>query len=778
MNTVATEQIYADSADLSTNVLESVRIEGHLRDLACELTVTQTFSNQSKRNIEAVYTFPLPHGAVLLDLVAKIGDRELRGSVLPKAKAEARYEKAVSEGDGAIMLERSNDGICTVNFGNLMPGERATLTYQYAYLLSWQQDNVKFRLPMTIAPRYGDPIAAGYQPHQVPATSVIAENRYSLKLNVEGVLAAAMYDCPSHRVSVQHKNGSTAVALNGDKAWMDRDFVLDMKLAGVDKASAQIARDIISNGNVALASFCPQFPGGQIESICAKIVIDCSGSMNGDSIEQAKAGLHRILDNLRESDTFNVVRFGSDHRAYFPDCVSAKGRSLRNARQEVDRLKADLGGTEMGSALDFTYELQDEGSRPQAILLITDGEIEGHRDVIRKAIKSGHRIFTVGVGSAVAEEFVRGIADKTGGACELASPNEGMAEAIYRQFLRMSQPRAVEAKIEWPETAAWQSPTEIGPVFGGDTLHVYAGLSTEATGNVKLVMKLEDGREVSQVVNLASSEKAWEALPRVATAARIEDLDKDRPALAEELSNQYQLVTKHTNYLILDIKAEDEKAEDLPALAKVTQMMAAGWGGTSSARVNAHVDSSTMVVFSSGRRQQADTLKSSGLSDIDLPAFLRKQVDDEAPQRPVKFRMSRVSEKLKEYLLGAEEESQNENKDPAEELRQMIRRVMSSSQQWFDVYIAEIYRELPADLRTAINRLTREESWPEISIAAAIMLAMMEELSMVSEMNSFSATLEAASDPALLRYIRQGLKANSAGIRWNNRFDMLPSVTA
>jgi Ca-activated chloride channel family protein len=117
---------------LVQQILESVHIEGHLRDLACELTVKQDFINPSDTPIEAVYTFPLPYGAVLLDLTAKIGQRTLRGAVFAKQQAERRYEEAITEGDGAIMLEQSDDGICTVNLGNLMPGERATLTYQSA----------------------------------------------------------------------------------------------------------------------------------------------------------------------------------------------------------------------------------------------------------------------------------------------------------------------------------------------------------------------------------------------------------------------------------------------------------------------------------------------------------------------------------------------------------------------------------------------------------------------------------------------------------------------
>ena len=65
-----------------SQVLESVAVKGHLQGLCLELEVTQTFVNSSKRNIEAIYTFPLPFGAVLLDLTVKIGEKILTGSVM------------------------------------------------------------------------------------------------------------------------------------------------------------------------------------------------------------------------------------------------------------------------------------------------------------------------------------------------------------------------------------------------------------------------------------------------------------------------------------------------------------------------------------------------------------------------------------------------------------------------------------------------------------------------------------------------------------------------
>ena len=66
---------------------------------------------------------------------------------------------------------------------------------------------------------------------------------------------------------------------------------------------------------------------------------------------------------------------------------------------------------------------------------MTDGEVSDWETVVDEAKKSGHRIFTVGVGSAVSEAFVRELAAGTGGVCELVSPREGMAYVVVGKDL-------------------------------------------------------------------------------------------------------------------------------------------------------------------------------------------------------------------------------------------------------------------------------------------------------------------------------------------------------
>ena len=80
-------------------VLQDVQIQADIYETLAKISTTHRYFNHGTANIEAVYTFPLPNGAVLLDMSLTIGDRSMTGQILPKKQAEDHYEDAVVEGD-------------------------------------------------------------------------------------------------------------------------------------------------------------------------------------------------------------------------------------------------------------------------------------------------------------------------------------------------------------------------------------------------------------------------------------------------------------------------------------------------------------------------------------------------------------------------------------------------------------------------------------------------------------------------------------------------------
>lgn len=610
--------------------LKGVKVRGRLHGLMAEMEVEQSYTNPHATNIEAVYTFPLPIGAVLLGLEVEIAGKKLSGSVVERKQAERDYEDAVTDGDSAVMLEEAGPGLYTASIGNLMAKESAVIRYRYGLLLSWLGSRLRFLVPTTIAPRYGDALAAGLQPHQVPVTSLEAEYPLDLAITVEGELASAAIASPSHPITMGCTDEGIVVRLSGHPV-LDRDFVLTLES---DKAQSSCVLVPDGEGQVALASLrLPPVKSVENKPIALKVVIDCSGSMGGTSIAQARKAALEILDRLKPEDSFNVTLFGSKYQHLFRSLVPASAKYITEAWNHLEKLDAKMGGTEMEEALEAVFSLSGpEGDA--TILLITDGEIHEHEKLVKRAKQSGHRIFVVGVGTAVAEGFLRSLADATDGACELVAPQEGMAERVLSQFYRMRQPKLDAPRIEWPAEPAWTTPLP-GTLFAGDTVHVFAGFDAPVAGPVRLLV---DGADEAAATIAVADETE---IPRIAAARRIES-STDTEGL--RLALLHQLLSRWTNYLVIAERAD--KAAELPELQQVPQMLAAGWGGTGSiAKANLSRTGNAIAqgfacmslsgVYQSGRsgarNAAVDAMTASGVDKYDVPCFLRKMPDEDIP---------------------------------------------------------------------------------------------------------------------------------------------------
>ena len=631
--------------------LLGVKLSGDLRGLMFEASIEQRFCNPGEKNVEVVYSFPLPWGAVLLGVDVVLGDKHLTGAVVEKKQAEARYEEAISEGNAAIMLEKNHDHSYSLNLGNLAAGEHCNVTLRYAQTLQFEQRGLRLLIPTVIAPRYGDAQEdGGLMPHQVPIHSLLAEHPFALELRLHGELAQARVASPSHPVGVAHGKAGTGAVLTvslARQASLDRDFVLVVdQLAHESMVVA--ARDSVAPGSVAiLASFCPRIAVQGSASTAVKILVDCSGSMAGDSIDAAKRALQAVVRQLGAGDRFSLSRFG--------DAVEHRSRGLWKttettqlaAQRWVGALQANLGGTEMEAALISTFALAHTVSSD--ILLVTDGEISAIDRTIESAKHSGHRLFIVGIGSSPAETHLRRLAEATVGACDFVAPGEAVEPAVLRMFARLRSPRLADLNIEWPVGVApeWVSPL-LPSVFDGDTVNVFALLGQFPAGQVRLLGKRTDDeapQEIGCAVFAGELESA-DTLARMAGAVRLGSIDTNAVTVtmpdAAALAVAYQLVTDQTNFLLVHERADGEKAIDMPELQKVPQMVPAGWGGTGTVRFSRSSavfagrvggNASDMQVMSvpavwRTSRTLPSSLQSGAMDDFEVPAFLRRQADD------------------------------------------------------------------------------------------------------------------------------------------------------
>jgi Ca-activated chloride channel family protein len=558
-------------------VLESTRYDCSIRGLLVEVVVTQSYRNPTRKPIEAVFNLAAPTDATFLGLRVRLDGQEHIGVVQPKADASARYEQAIGDGDGAVLLENPEPGQYVVNVGNLKPGTDARVVLRYALWLSPTGDEVRLRLPTVLAPRYGTPLVA---PHQQHATDLAARHAFDFHAIVEGPLAQASIACPSHRMHIRQGHGGIGIDCTG--AEMDRDVVLVFEGTEIGSA-AHVAADGEQTVVVASVRLPPSARPPRPADIL--FLIDASGSMAGDSINQAAAALAEIAGVMPHHDRFQVLLFGSSLLPLHHAWCGAHEEGRQQLRKIANRLHANLGGTELVPALEECLrrfeppcdrrEAEAESAREKVLFIVSDGQVNDVRleDVACRMRAAGVRVFAVAVGAAPVRHTFEPLCDTTGGAIEEAFPGEGMAAKVVRHFRRLGSPRWSVAGIDWAAPTDWQVLPDGG--HAGDTLRISAGMSLRQAIPPRVRLRDAEGHEATLLPAL--TDIPGDVLPRMAGRERwsVESSATGRLALAM----RHGLLTPETACIVVSERDASARTDGEPQLVAVPQALPAGWGG-------------------------------------------------------------------------------------------------------------------------------------------------------------------------------------------------------
>jgi hypothetical protein len=121
-------------------------------------------------------------------------------------------------------------------------------------------------------------------------------------------------------------------------------------------------------------------PIGPVGSVAQVIMIDCSTSMAGAKLEQAKRATQVAIDTLRDGVEFAIVAGNHQGRLVYPESgglAAASNATRAQARRALRKLAA-IGGTAIGTWLDLTRELLvGHPAQIRHAILLTDGKNEG-----------------------------------------------------------------------------------------------------------------------------------------------------------------------------------------------------------------------------------------------------------------------------------------------------------------------------------------------------------------------------------------------------------------
>lgn len=362
------------------------------------------------------------------------------------------------------------------------------------------------------------------------------------------------------------------VKLAGE-GWLDRDFVLTVR-GGAGGSHAVCVPD--GEGWMALASFCPRIPPAAMSAIALKILVDCSGSMEGMSMREVKKGLKEVVRLLGEGDRVSYSRFGTRVAHLFDKPKPCGRQVLEQVEQAIADTRADMGGTELEQALASTFALKDRKRAPaeERVLLLTDGDIWEVEKTVATAREAGQRVFVIGVGAAPAHSLLEDLAEQTGGACAFVTPDEEMAEAVVRMFQRMRNGVAEDIRLVWPQKPAWSSPAPTS-IYDGETVHGAAFFKEKPAAGPMLEWRPEGhAREHLDIETVEMDDNR--DLARLGGMWRFKTA-KSRAA-KRRLALRYELVSELTSLVLVARREDGEKLHGLPFVQQVPQMAAYGHG--------------------------------------------------------------------------------------------------------------------------------------------------------------------------------------------------------
>lgn len=446
--------------------------------------VTQSFHNPGSEFVEGVYVFPLPEKAAVDHLEMRIGTRVIVGEIQEKDAARKTYEQAKSEGRKAALVEQQRPNLFTNSVAQIGPNEMVRITIEYQQTLGLESGVYRLRFPLAVTPRYVPmkaPVEALpedakaleasdaplLQPAFESAGATDLVNPVDIAVSIDAGVPLGTVSSSYHDVRIDRPDNEHAiVSLAKDQEEADHDFELTWSLAPAATPQAALFTQNVAGRDYALLMVVPPVPDAAqkaaYQSIAREMVliIDTSGSMQGASIEQAKAAVGEALDRLTERDRFNIVEFNSVTRPMWPQALPATNANVKSARDWVAKLKAD-GGTEMAPALTFALDGSETPGVLRQVVFMTDGGV-GNEDQLFKLIAQRlgkSRLFTVGIGSAPNAHFMTKAAQFGRGTFTYVGDVREVHEKMAGLFAKIESPVLQDVQVRWADG----SPVETFP---------------------------------------------------------------------------------------------------------------------------------------------------------------------------------------------------------------------------------------------------------------------------------------------------------------------------
>lgn len=549
-------------SDLPFRVTNS-RVDVRIEENIATTTIEQSFLNLSGQNLEVRVMIPLPKGSSINKSALSMNDEMVEGKLYNAAEAQQIYESIVTQRRDPALLRFAGENLYEARVFPIPPNQERRLKFSYDQVLSPVNGLYDFRH-----------ILAGSQLYQRGV------EKFQFECVIRGKSAIGPVYSPSHKVNVERPDSNTAVVkLSDTNLSTDQDFRLYYAPSTEDVALRMVAHRIPSSAGGDDGYFMIiGRPDDQLEKtkIVSKeivFVLDTSGSMAGEKIEQAKKALTFCLSQLNPQDRFNLLTFSTSVSALSDGkLLDANKENVKKALAAVETIEA-TGGTAIDDALraalanDFT-----EGpAKAKLVIFMTDGlPSVGVTDAgsilkdVEQCNKSKARIFNFGVGTDVNTHLLDRIAVDHEGSSAYVAPKEDLELKMSDFYAKIKNPVMTNVTFDFGSDAKVNSlyPKKIPALFKGSEILLFGRYKGTGPGTITLRGNVGgETKEIKINVEWPTHERDSSFLPRVWAMRKIGHLIEDvrlngqnQETIDEivKLSQLHGIVTPYTSQLVIE----------------------------------------------------------------------------------------------------------------------------------------------------------------------------------------------------------------------------------
>ncbi|MEI8132123.1 MAG: VIT domain-containing protein [Leptolinea sp.] len=537
------------------NHIVTVKIEDQL----AVTHVDQVFVNTGNTTVEGTYVFPLPLDAVVQRFILWVDGKPVEGKVLTAEEARRTYEDIVRSMRDPALLEYIGRGAVQASIFPIPAGGERRVELEYTQALSADNGLVKYSYPLN-----------------TEKFSALPLDKVSVTVELETTSPIRAVYSPSHSVDVARTNPTSAIAsYEASNIKPDADFNLFYSFGEQEAMhlfTFRDGRDPSDPDGFFLLLAAPR-PDETAERVAKDIllIIDRSGSMDGEKMQQAKTAARYVLSHLGPDDRFHITTFSSsvNHFASGMSPASAAGA----ASKWIDALNAS-GSTDINRALLEAVDATDT-ERPTYLLFLTDGlptvgvrESSQILENFKRTARSNIRMFPFGVGFDVDTLLLDTLSQEHHGASSYVKPGEALDEMLSGFYEKISTPVLTNLELEVDGVTVYDLyPEPLPDLFQGSKLVITGRYRNGGNAEIILSGQTNDLPQTYRYSDMQFTEEssstpgAESSLPRLWAARKIGTLlnkirleGNDRETIDQivKLSIRYGIVTPYTSYLVTE----------------------------------------------------------------------------------------------------------------------------------------------------------------------------------------------------------------------------------